>query len=36
VERWPALGCHTEEILRGDLGLGDADLEALRTDGVIP
>jgi len=35
VERWPALGAHTEEVLRGNLGLADGDLEQLRTDGVI-
>jgi crotonobetainyl-CoA:carnitine CoA-transferase CaiB-like acyl-CoA transferase len=35
AERWPALGRDTDELLRADLGLADADLEALRRDGVI-
>ena len=35
TERWPALGRNTDDILQADLGLGDADLEALRNDGVI-
>jgi crotonobetainyl-CoA:carnitine CoA-transferase CaiB-like acyl-CoA transferase len=35
TERWPALGRDTDDILQADLGLGDADLEALRNDGVI-
>jgi crotonobetainyl-CoA:carnitine CoA-transferase CaiB-like acyl-CoA transferase len=35
IERWPALGHDTDEILRGDLALGDVDLAALRADGVI-
>ncbi len=33
--RWPTLGQHTEEVLRADLGLGGAELDALRGDGVI-
>lgn len=33
--KWPLVGEHTEAILRADLGLSDADLEALRGDGVI-
>jgi crotonobetainyl-CoA:carnitine CoA-transferase CaiB-like acyl-CoA transferase len=31
----PALGAHTDEIYKGMLGLTDAELEALRADGVI-
>jgi formyl-CoA transferase len=31
----PRLGEHTEEVLRELLGLDDADLDALRSDGVI-
>ncbi len=31
----PALGEHTEEVLRSLLGLGDDELESLRRDGVI-
>ena len=31
----PALGAHTEAVLRGRLGLGDAELHALRRDDVI-
>lgn len=33
--KWPLLGEHTEDVLRTDLGLSDADLEALRSDEVI-
>lgn len=35
--RWsgPALGEHTEEVLRNRLRLGDADIEALRAEGAI-
>lgn len=33
--RWPALGAHTDEILREELDLGDAELDCLRRDGVI-
>lgn len=35
--RWagPALGEHTEEVLRDILGLGTDDVEALRRDGVL-
>ncbi|GIL52297.1 hypothetical protein Vafri_8210 [Volvox africanus] len=35
--RWagPELGEHTEEVLRGELGLGDQDLAALRAAGAI-
>jgi len=35
VERWPTLGRDTDAILQTDLALGDADLEALRREGVI-
>jgi len=35
IERWPTLGQHTEEVLRSDLGLDDADLSALRASGAI-
>ncbi|GAQ73139.1 formyl-coenzyme A transferase [Streptomyces turgidiscabies] len=31
----PLLGQHTEEILIGELGLGDEELRLLRTSGVI-
>jgi crotonobetainyl-CoA:carnitine CoA-transferase CaiB-like acyl-CoA transferase len=31
----PALGAHTDEIYKGMLGLTDAELEALRANGVI-
>ncbi|MHA7837731.1 MAG: hypothetical protein ACX98W_09755, partial [bacterium] len=31
----PVLGAHTDEVLRQDLGLEGADLEALRAEGVI-
>ncbi|PNH03514.1 hypothetical protein TSOC_010424 [Tetrabaena socialis] len=35
--RWagPELGEHTEAVLRGELGLGDAELAALREKGAI-
>lgn len=33
--RWPALGEHTEGVLAAELGLGRAELEALRQSGVI-
>lgn len=35
VTRWPTLGEHTDEVLRADLGLSDADLAGLRERGVI-
>jgi len=35
IDKWPLIGEHTEELLREDLGLSDADLEALRSDNVI-
>jgi formyl-CoA transferase len=31
----PALGQHTADVLHSWLGIGDADIEALRRDGVI-
>jgi crotonobetainyl-CoA:carnitine CoA-transferase CaiB-like acyl-CoA transferase len=31
----PMLGQHNDEILRGLLGLGDAEKTALRADGII-
>lgn len=35
--RWagPELGEHTEEVLRGELGLGDSELQQLREKGAI-
>ena len=33
--RWPWIGEHTEAVLRAELGLSDAELAALRADGVI-
>jgi formyl-CoA transferase len=33
--RWPALGEHTDEVLREDLGLGDDELARLRAQGTI-
>ena len=33
--RWPTLGQHTHEILQQDLGLGEAELQALEESGVI-
>ena len=33
--KWPLIGEHTQEILHADLGLSDADLEALRADEII-
>ena len=35
VSRFPSLGEHTDAVLREVLGLGDAELEALRDAGVI-
>lgn len=35
VTRWPTLGQHTDEVLRADLGLSDAELAGLRERGVI-
>jgi formyl-CoA transferase len=35
VERSPLLGEHTEQILRGVLGLGDAEIEAARAAGAV-
>jgi crotonobetainyl-CoA:carnitine CoA-transferase CaiB-like acyl-CoA transferase len=31
----PLLGAHTADVLRADLGLGQAELDALRAKGVI-
>jgi crotonobetainyl-CoA:carnitine CoA-transferase CaiB-like acyl-CoA transferase len=31
----PTLGQHTDEILRGMLGLGDAEIARLRAEGVV-
>jgi crotonobetainyl-CoA:carnitine CoA-transferase CaiB-like acyl-CoA transferase len=35
--RWagPALGQHTDEILRGELGMADSEIAALRAKGAI-
>ena len=33
--KWPLIGEHTQEVLLADLGIGDADLEALRAEKVI-
>ena len=33
--RWPTLGEHTDDLLRGELGLSDTDLAGLRDRGVI-
>lgn len=33
--KWPLIGEHTTELLKSDAGLSDADLEALRGEGVI-
>ena len=33
--KWPLVGEHTSELLREDAGLSEADLEALRGEGVI-
>ena len=33
--RWPTLGEHTDDILRGELGLTDPDLDDLRARGAI-
>jgi formyl-CoA transferase len=35
VRRSPLLGEHTEEILRGVVGLSDAEIEAARGEGAI-
>jgi formyl-CoA transferase len=35
VARFPSLGEHTEQVLRETLGLGDAELDALRASQVI-
>jgi crotonobetainyl-CoA:carnitine CoA-transferase CaiB-like acyl-CoA transferase len=36
AEKWPLIGEHTQDLLRADLGLSDADLETLKSEGVIP
>jgi formyl-CoA transferase len=36
AEKWPLIGEHTEEVLRHDLALSDADLDALRSEEIIP
>ncbi len=33
--RWPWIGEHTDAILHAELGLSDAELDALRAGGVI-
>jgi formyl-CoA transferase len=33
--KWPLIGEHTERLLRSDLDLSEAEVEALRADGVI-
>jgi formyl-CoA transferase len=33
--RWPVLGEHTDEVLRDELGLDDAELTRLREAGAI-
>jgi crotonobetainyl-CoA:carnitine CoA-transferase CaiB-like acyl-CoA transferase len=33
--KWPLIGEHTSEVLRSDLNLSEADIDALRGDGVI-
>ena len=35
VRRSPLLGEHTEEVLRGVVGLNDADIETARRQGAI-
>jgi formyl-CoA transferase len=35
VRRWPTLGEHTDEVLRADLDLDDAEIARLRTAGAI-
>jgi formyl-CoA transferase len=35
ISRFPGLGEHTDAVLRQELGLADAELGALRADGVI-
>ncbi len=35
ARKWPLIGEHTEDLLRADLGLSQADLEALRDERVI-
>jgi crotonobetainyl-CoA:carnitine CoA-transferase CaiB-like acyl-CoA transferase len=35
--RWPgpAIGAHTDEVMREILGLGPAEVQALRQEGVV-
>ncbi|MDP6980232.1 MAG: CoA transferase [Myxococcota bacterium] len=35
LERAPYLGEHSDEVLRGDLGLSDDEIESLRSEGVL-
>jgi crotonobetainyl-CoA:carnitine CoA-transferase CaiB-like acyl-CoA transferase len=35
ADKWPHIGAHTDEVLRGDLGLDDRELARLREAGVI-
>ena len=35
ARKWPLIGEHTQDLLRSDLGLPDADLDSLRAQGVI-
>jgi len=35
VTKWPLIGEHTQEVLHADLGLSGAELDALRSEGVI-
>ncbi|MCP4905240.1 MAG: CoA transferase [bacterium] len=35
ADKWPLIGEHTESLLRTDLELSQADLDALRSEGVI-
>jgi crotonobetainyl-CoA:carnitine CoA-transferase CaiB-like acyl-CoA transferase len=35
IDKWPLIGEHTTDLLRADLDCSDADIEALREDGVI-
>jgi formyl-CoA transferase len=35
VERSPIIGEHTDEVLRGMLGMGGEEIEALRATGAL-